>query len=58
MGKLKLNRTKDAFKFYSNISVPEAVIIMTFKCYICQNLHSLLLYVEIEAIYIKAFLLP
>lgn len=58
MGKLKLNRTKDALKFYSKISVSGAVFTKIFKCCICENLHSLLLEVEIEAIYIKAFLLP
>lgn len=58
MGKLKLNITKKAFKFYSKISISEAVFTTIFKCYICENLHSLLWKVEIEAIYIKAFLLP
>lgn len=35
--KLKLHKTEDAIKFYSNKRVSVAVFIMTFKCYICKE---------------------
>lgn len=57
MWKLKLHKTEDALKFYSNMSVSKAVF-MTFKWYLCKKHHVFLLKVEIEAIYIKASLLP